>query len=313
MSGAQAGITVVGNTNLDIMVSGAAELPEPGTEAIVPGIDIRLGGSAGNLAVRCAGLGQETVLVSKVGDDASTRLVEQELALPGLWAELVRDAGLPSGITVAVEAPGRDRAFISSLGAMAELTPQDVPASALGAGTVVLAGYFLLPKLRGNAAVELFAAAHANGALTVLDTGWPAEGWTGDVRTEVHSVLGSVDLFLPNSDELAGLTGNPDPQDAALQLAQQTSTMVAAKLGADGAGLALPDGTWLHSAARPVTPVDSTGAGDGFNAAFLACLARRDTPAQALAAAVSYATELVATAPERRSAVVLPEPQPLSL
>ncbi len=302
------GITVVGNTNLDIMVAGAAALPDPGTEAIVPGIDIRLGGSAGNLAVRCAGLGLDTVLVSKVGDDASTRLVEQELALPFLDAVLVRDPGLPSGITVAVEAPGRDRAFLSSLGAMAELTPQDIPASALSAGTVVLAGYFLLPKLRGSAAHELFAAAHAGGALTVLDTGWPAEGWTRTVRDEVRSVLASVDLFLPNSDELTGLTGNPDPRSAALQLAAQTSTMVAAKLGAGGAGLALPDGTWLHSAARPVTPVDSTGAGDGFNAAFLACLARLDSPAQALAAAVGYATELVATVPERRSAVVLPQP-----
>ena len=308
MSGAQATITVVGNTNLDIMVSGAAALPEPGTEAIVPGIDIRLGGSAGNLAVRCAGLGQETVLVSKVGDDASTRLVEAELALPGLDAVLVRDAGLPSGITVAVEAPGRDRAFISSLGAMAELAPQDVPSGALQAGTVVLAGYFLLPRLRGDASHELFAAAHKNGALTVLDTGWPAEGWTEDVRAEVRSVLGSVDLFLPNSDELTGLTGNPDPRSAALQLAAQTSTMVAAKLGADGAGLALPDGTWLHSAARPVTPVDSTGAGDGFNAAFLACLARGDSPARSLAAAVRYATELVATHPDLRGSVPLPEP-----
>lgn len=311
MSGAQAAVTVIGNTNLDIMVAGAAALPDPGTEAIVPAIDIRLGGSAGNLAVRCAGLGQATTLVSRVGGDASTRLLEQELALPGLDAVLVRDPVLPSGITVAVESPGRDRAFLSSLGAMAELSPQDVPAAALRAKTVVLAGYFLLPKLRGAAAQALFADAHANGALTALDTGWPAEGWTGEVRDEVRGVLASVDLFLPNSDELTGLTGNPDPRSAALLLAAQTSAMVAAKLGAGGAGLALPDGTWLHTPARPVTPVDSTGAGDGFNAAFLACLARGDEPGQALAAAVRYATELVATAPEQRGAVVLPEPLPL--
>ena len=313
MSGAQATITVVGNTNLDIMVAGAAELPAPGTEAIVPGIDIRLGGSAGNLAVRRAGLGQATTLVSKVGDDASTRLLEQELALPGLESVLVRDTELPSGITVAVEAPGRDRAFLSSLGAMAELTPQDVPEAALQARTVVLAGYFLLPRLRAGAAQALFSGAHAHGALTVLDTGWPAEGWTEDVRAEVRHVLNSVDVFLPNSDELTGLTGNPDPRSAARQVAAETSAMVAAKLGAGGAGLALPDGTWLHFAARPVTPVDSTGAGDGFNAAFLACLARGDSPRQALAAAVRYATDLVATAPEARSAVALPEAQPVPL
>ena len=308
MSGAQSAVTVVGNTNLDIMVSGASVLPEPGTEAIVPGISIRLGGSAGNLAVRCAGLGQATTLVSKVGDDASTRLLEQELALPGLESVLVLDDGLPSGITVAVEAPGRDRAFLSSLGAMAELTPQDVPPAALEAEAVVLAGYFLLPKLRAGGAQELFAAAHAQGALTVLDTGWPAEGWTESVRAEVHTVLASVDLFLPNSDELAGLTSSPSPRTAALSLASDTATMVVTKLGAGGAGVALPDGTWIHEPAQQVIPVDSTGAGDGFNAAFLACLARGDSPAQSLTAAVRYATELVATHPDLRGSVPLPEP-----
>lgn len=307
MSAERTDLTVIGNTNLDIMVSGVSQLPPPGTEALVPDIRIRLGGSAGNLAVRCAGLGQPTTLISRVGNDASTSLVRSELELPHLDPVLVTDAALPSGVTVAVEAPGRDRAFISSLGAMSALAPADVPDGALAARCVVLAGYFLLPQLRGDALTGLFNRARTAGALTVLDTGWPTEGWTGQVRSEVRAVLESVDVFLPNADELAGLTGVDDPRTAALELAAATGTLVVAKLGPDGAGLALPGGEWSHSPARPVEPVDSTGAGDGFNAAFLTCLARGAVPVHALGTAVRYATELVATAPEHRSAVRLAE------
>ncbi|WP_312182178.1 carbohydrate kinase family protein [Arthrobacter sp.] len=301
------GLTVVGNTNLDIMVSGVTQLPEPGTEALVPDIRIRLGGSAGNLALRCAGLGQETTLISRVGNDASTALVRSELQLPHLLPLLVTDPLLPSGVTVAVEAPGRDRAFISSLGAMSALEADDVPDDAVAARCLVLAGYFLLPKLRGTALEGLFTRARAAGALTVLDTGWPTEGWTAEVRAEVRSVLRCVDVFLPNEDELAGLTGIDDPRTAALELAAATGTLVVAKLGPHGAGVALPSGEWTHSPAQPVEAVDSTGAGDGFNAAFLICLAKGSDPADALKAAVRYATELVATAPEARSAVRLPD------
>ncbi|MBD8043299.1 carbohydrate kinase family protein [Arthrobacter sp. Sa2BUA2] len=311
MSAVREDLTVVGNTNLDIMVSGVTSLPEPGTEALVPDIRIRLGGSAGNLALRCAGLGQPTTLISRVGNDASTALVRSELDLPHLKPVLITDPELPSGVTVAVEAPGRDRAFISSLGAMSALDAADVPAEAVAARCVVLAGYFLLPRLRGPGLAGLFTRARAAGALTVLDTGWPTEGWTAEVQAEVRGVLSSVDVFLPNSDELTGLTGVEDPRAAALELAAATGTLVVAKLGADGAGLALPSGEWSHAPAQPVVPVDSTGAGDGFNAAFLTCLTRGTGPAEALGTAVRYATELVATAPEHRSAVQLAEVLPL--
>ena len=310
MSAASA-LTVVGNTTLDVMVSGVTALPDPGTEQLVPDISIRLGGSAGNLALRCAGLGQRTTLISRMGDDASTPLVRAELQAPNLEAILVTDPVLPSGVTVAVEAPGRDRAFLSSLGAMSELGPEDIPAAALASGCLVLAGYFLLPKLRGPALAALFGRAQAAGSRTVLDTGWPTEGWTAAVRAEVRAVLADVDLFLPNEDELSGLTGSDDPRAAAVKLARAAGCTVVAKLGADGAGLAMPDGTWLYEPTRPVVPVDSTGAGDGFNAAFLACLARGDGPDAALRSAVRYATALVGTEPAQRGSIRLPQALPL--
>ncbi len=136
------GITIIGNTNIDVIIADTLDLPAPGTERVVSSVSIRLGGSAGNFAVRCAGLDFPTTLVSRVGDDTSVMVLEAELRLPLLETRLLRTPGEPSGITVAVEAPGRDRAFISSLGAMASLTGlrmAEKPAAAP-------ASQFMLPK-----------------------------------------------------------------------------------------------------------------------------------------------------------------------
>ena len=304
------GITIIGNTNIDVMVADTRDLPEPGTERVVSSVSLRLGGSAGNFAVRCAGLDFPTTLVSRVGDDTSVMVLEAELRLPSLEARLLRTPGERSGITVAMEAPGRDRAFISSLGAMASMTPDDITEDMLSHRYVALAGYFLLPGMRGPASAELFGRAGLAGARTVLDTGWPPEGWTPAARQEVLSALALVDIFLPNDDELHGLMDDTNTERAARRLAVTTNTLVAVKMGARGAGLASPDGGWSAQPAARVDVVDSTGAGDGFNAAFLVSAARGAGWPDALAAGVGYATEMVATAPERRAAVVLPAPTP---
>lgn len=301
-------VTIIGNTNLDVMVGDTRDLPAPGTERVVGSISIRVGGSAGNLAVRCAGLGFATTLVSRVGDDLSTPIMEAGLQLPGLRARLLRSAGEPSGITVAVEASGRDRAFLSSLGAMALLAPSDIDEALLAGKFLAVAGYFLLPGMRGPGLTGLFERARVAGAQTVLDIGWPTEGWSPSVREEVLAILESVDIFLPNDDEVHGLTGDPDTERAARHLAVSTNTLVVVKMGEDGAGLAAPDGRWLEQKAPRVDVVDSTGAGDGFNAAFLVGIARGDDLTGALAAAVGYATELVATEPDQRSGVTLALP-----
>lgn len=100
------GITIIGNTNIDVVVADTRDLPEPGTERVVSAVSIRLGRSAGNFAVRCAGLNYPTTLVSRVGDDTSVTVLESELRLPSLEARLLRTPGKRSGITVAVELRG---------------------------------------------------------------------------------------------------------------------------------------------------------------------------------------------------------------
>ncbi|MEV5574432.1 carbohydrate kinase family protein [Spirillospora sp. NPDC052269] len=284
-------ITVVGNVNLDVLMSDVADLPEPGTERIVPPIALRTGGSAANTAITLARLGRSTVLAGLLGDDDTAHLLRRQLDIPGLHTRLARMPGTHTGVTVAVESPGRDRAFLSSLGAMADLDADAVPEDVLPAAFVLLSGYFLLPGIQGAPARTLLDRARAAGARTALDTGWDPGGWPPETRADVLALLRHVDVFLPNDDEIRTLTGHSSVEAAAREVADTTGAIVVVKCGARGALLARPGQPVTAHAAVNVQVRDSTGAGDAFNAGLLHRLADGAEPE----AAVEYASSVAAT------------------
>lgn len=298
-------LTVIGNTNLDVLVGQTDRLPDPGTEVVVGDIGVRLGGSAGNFAVRAAQLGVRTRLVSRIGDDAVARLLRAELDRPGLTAELIETPTRATPVTVAVEAPGRDRAFLSSVGAMDALAAADVDESWLATRYVALNGSFLLPGLDGGGGVKLLECAAAHGAVTLLDTGWPPSGWTAATRSEVMELLSATHVFLPNDDEVRGITGEDDPSAGAARLADETASIVVLKRGSRGAELHRPGEDAVIVEVEPATVVDSTGAGDSFGAAYVAALDRGCGPEEATRTAVAFAARFVACGTTERDGLTL--------
>jgi sugar/nucleoside kinase (ribokinase family) len=149
---------------------------------------------------------------------------------------------------------------LTALGAVAALTSAYVPAALLArARHVHASSYFLLERSLGAGLAGVFAAARAAGATTSLDTNWdPAGRWAG-----VAELLRLVDVFFPNTAELAGIGLAPTDLAAA-------GTTVVVKEGAAGARAWWPGGGACAVAARPVDVVDTTGAGDSFDAGFLA-------------------------------------------
>src|SRR5690625_7195525 len=100
-------------------------------------------------------------------------MVRMLATVDGLDLDLIADDGSDSGLTVVAEDPGRERSFLSSLGAMGHFSPADVPAHALTALYVLCRGYFLLPGIRGAATGSLLSAARQQGAATSGVTGHP--------------------------------------------------------------------------------------------------------------------------------------------
>lgn len=110
-------------------------------------------------------------------------------------------------------------------------------------------------------------------------------------------MLGGVDVFLPNEDEILALTGAASAEAGAQEIADGTGATVVVKRGARGALLARPGAPLSVHATPEVAVRDSTGAGDAFNAGLLHRLAGGADAADA----VEYGTRVAATVISRPS------------
>jgi sugar/nucleoside kinase (ribokinase family) len=266
-------LVVVGDGNPDVLVLGDDVTPSFGQqEKLVDGIWMVVGGSAAITAVAAARLGLSVELVAAVGADPAGDFMLGQLAREGVGtaAVAVRD-GVPTGMTVALSR-GADRAILTALGAMDSLTAADIPASMFArARHVHVSSYFLLADALGPGLADLFAAARATGATTSLDTNWdPAERWRDE---RLSAAIAQADLLLPNEAEALALSGAASVPAAASALTA-LGPRVAVKLGARGVLVAADSAEPHRVSLPPVAPVDTTGAGDCFNAGLLAGLLR---------------------------------------
>ena len=299
MSGGVPGstITLIGNVNADLIVRDASELPPPGEEWTIDAVTLRPGGAAANCGLASAALGEAPRVVASVGGDRIGAVLLEELAAGGVATGDVRvEEDQATGVSIAFEAPGRDRSFLTSQGCLATFEASMVPDDALTARFVLLGGYFLLPMLRGaDGAAGLLRTARANGAVTCFDPGWDPSGWPASTRDELAAILPLVDVLLPNAGEAAGITGSDGPREAArkLQALLAPGGWAVVKLGRDGCVAAGPGGAEAASPAPAATVIDSTGAGDAFNAGLLAAMAAGADVPGALGFAVRVASAVI--------------------
>lgn len=295
-------LLVVGDCNPDVLVLGDDVTPEFGQqEKLVTSISLVVGGSAAITAVAAARLGLRVALAAAVGADSAGEFMLAQLTAEGVdTAPVLARPGQGTGMTV-VLSHGADRAIITAVGAMTSLTAGDVPSALLRtARHLHISSYFLLEQSLGPGLAKLLAEAQAGGATTSLDTNWdPAGRWGGD---QLRAALAHSDFLLPNEAEALHLSGEPTLRGAIPALRAMGPTVVV-KLGANGALCA--DGNELHRIERPArrtdavvdtTVIDTTGAGDCFNAGLIAGLLRGlDLPAAAaLGCAVGSASTLAA-------------------
>jgi sugar/nucleoside kinase (ribokinase family) len=272
--GHAADLLVLGDCNPDVLVLGGDVTPEFGQqEKLVDRMELTVGGSASITAVAAARLGLRVALVAAVGDDPAGHFMLGQLRAEGVdvTAVAIRD-GIPTGMTVALSR-GEDRAILTATGAMASVTAADVPQDLLCAARHVhVSSYFLLERSLGPGLAALFAAARASGASTSLDTNWdPAGAWGG---ATLRAVLAETSLLVPNEAEALLLAGRDSLPDAIGALTAAGATLVV-KQGARGALCAAPgQPEAVPVRLPPVRPVDTTGAGDCFNAGLIAGLLR---------------------------------------
>jgi sugar/nucleoside kinase (ribokinase family) len=257
-------VLVAGELNVDLVLQGGRAFPAPGKEVLVDDFVMTLGSASAICASGLARLGVPTAFLGKTGRDAWGDVCVAALTHFGVdVARVERSADLKTGVTVSIST-ARDRALVTYLGAIGALTAADVPDAALaGFDHLHVSGYYLQTGLRPGLP-SLFARATRLGLTTSLDPGFdPAEEWNPDIAV----VLRETDFFFPNEVELAVL-GRAADHVSALRALENGRTRVVAKLGEQGA-MALDGGVPVRVPAFPIRALDTTGAGDSFDAGFL--------------------------------------------
>lgn len=266
------GICLIGNFNLDLIIRGVETVPTWGQEIAGSGHTTVTSGQGGYVGLGLAKMGLRVDAIANVGDDAEGRGILAELEANGIGtAGIEVRPGSVTGITVGLVRPDGERAFVSHFASLRELDEALVErrwATADRAPIVCLVGLFSLPGLDPAAAGRILARAKREGRHTVLDTGWDPDGWRPATVAGVRAALRHVDLFLPNLDEAAVITGERDPLAAARALQQDGPSLVVVKCGADGS-IAVDGEHVASTRATKVDVVDAVGAGDAFDAAFL--------------------------------------------
>lgn len=261
-------LVVIGDCNPDLVLSGEDVEPAFGqVERLVDAAELTIGGSGGIVACGAARLGLRTAFAGVVGDDLFGRFMRDALARRGVDTHaIVVDPDARTGLTVILSRPG-DRAILTFPGTIASLRSDQVDEGLLASMRHVHVASFFLQTALAAGLPELFARARSAGATTSIDPNWdPVERWDGGLK----DLLSATDVFLPNAEEAMRIADVDDAEDAARVLASR-GPLVAVKRGRAGALAALPSGELLEAQALPGTdPVDTIGAGDSFDAGFLA-------------------------------------------
>ncbi len=303
-------IVVAGSLNMDFVVT-VRQLPAPGETVLGRGFRMIPGGKGANQACAAGKLGGNVRMIGRVGYDLFADQLKASLAASGVDVSAVHASqSQPTGVALIwVDERGQNSIVVAS-GAN-----HDLPASDVEAMRRVFRGaayaLFQLETPLGTVSAAM-ALAREEGLVTILDPA-PAQPLSAEV-------LGRADILTPNETEAQILLARPParvsleeaPALAVALLATGPRTVIL-KLGDQGALLCDANGT-RHFPAFRVTAVDSTAAGDTFNAALAVALAEGQPMDQAIrfanAAAAVSVTRLgaQASAPSRADVDALLRP-----
>lgn len=255
-------IAVLGEIYVDHIFTDFDHVPLPGEEVFAEQYRREAGGGTVNTACALARLGHDISIFGVLGSDEEAWL-KARLDSFGVNSDGVRSSALPNALTVSMSTT-EDRSFLSYAGAnrmLAEYAALPQTIAALSDADHV---HFAMP-LELELARDLLPALHAAGCTVSIDPGWRKEWFLGSGSLEV---LRGVDLFLPNESEAQLLTQRKDPEEMLRIFASLGLRNTVIKLGPKGAA-AFQDDRLYMVVPPPVQVIDTTGAGDAFDAGFL--------------------------------------------
>jgi sugar/nucleoside kinase (ribokinase family) len=257
-------VTIAGELNLDLILYGLPEQLLPERELLADRMMLTLGSSSAIVAHNLAALGSRVGFQSRIGDDPLGQIALERLQESGVDVSHVRcvSGSTTTGLTVILHHDNW-RNILTYMGTIAELVWDDLDLGYLSDSRHFhLSSFFLQRGLRPHIG-ELLQYMKSKGLTTSLDTNDdPDDRWEG-----LRDIFPFVDVLLPNEREACRLAATDD-LDAAVDKLSECVPLLVVKMGPKGA-MAVRGKQRVVAPARAITPIDTVGAGDSFDAGFL--------------------------------------------
>lgn len=259
-------VVAVGDANVDL-IAPVEFLPGEGGEVSTGKLHKCAGGSAANLCVALARLGQDSRFIGRVSDDPFGHFLINNFRKEKVdISQLQIDEKVGTGLQFIAITRDGERTMYGFRGANIYLSADEIDMARVKSSRVLhISGYALLRDPQMKTTMKILKVASGAGVLVSLDVGvLPATRATN----RVCSILRYVDILFLGEREASALVGTRKPEKAARDLLKFGSKIVALKLGRKGCFI-ITEMERVRSPAFPIKVVDATGAGDAFDAGFL--------------------------------------------
>jgi hypothetical protein len=274
-------VVCLGRIYCDIIFTGLHEMPALGRERFARDVTITAGGGAYITAAHLAAVGRPAALLSRLGTDPLSRSLTQELEGSGVdlsFIEQSNDAGPQPTVALVRES---ERAFVSRRAGSSRPSTLERALAARDVSHLHIAEF---ATLKDNP--DVIDMARRLGLTISLDPSWDDDLIRQD--TNFFEICAGIDIFLPNLEEGKALTGE-NSDETILRSLREHFPLVVLKRGEHGA-MASAGSIQAAAAALSVDVVDTTGAGDAFNAGFLHSWLRTSDLQRSLAAGIEAGT-----------------------
>jgi ribokinase len=271
---AQRPIVVVGSINTDL-VAVTKRIPVVGETVLGSDFQIHPGGKGANQAVAVARLGYPVRLIGRLGNDAFGANLRTHLEKAGVDITGVSTSDGASGVAVIVVSGKGDNSIVLAPGANSKVTPEDIDANIL---VLRSAGMVLAQLEIPMETVEYLARVCARENVPLILDPAPAS----DLQPGIFK---DIAWFTPNQTEAAFYLGSKHSESNPLSPTAMANVFlsngcrgVVLKMGAHGTYLRLQGGIGSSVPAFSVNAIDTTAAGDAFNAGFATALMLGKSP-----------------------------------
>ncbi|MEM5836354.1 MAG: sugar kinase [Candidatus Aenigmatarchaeota archaeon] len=260
-------LTVIGDINLDLISSPLKSYPEKDRQVTLPKFMVQLGGSSAIFACACSKLGLKTKFIGRLGFDLISKFLIREMQKTGVKTKIKRVKGENAGITISLTFEDMKRAMITFRGSNSNLSRKDFSLKDIDGKILHIGGFNLLDSLRKDV-YEIFSFAREKGMKTSLDPNWDPKGWKKGRIKDLIKILKTTDFFFPDYEEGKAITKIEEPKKIVEKLLELGSKVVALKCGRRGCFVGSKDEIFYVKGLK-VKSVQTTGAGDAFDAGFI--------------------------------------------